>query len=137
MKYRFNRWTVLGLGVLIAATIAISPPLLGAGRPGGQAGAAMAVTPERLEDRRRYMEKTVPWVEQWRQRVKAYVARPASTAQALNTRERIMSEWSLVENTWHVLTVSFGTAWEAAQVSFQQAADSFERTWREKFRDDL
>lgn len=137
MKHRFHRLASLGLGGLLAAAIAISPPLLGPRHPSEHAGAAMAVTSQSLEDRRRYMEETAPWVQQWRQRVKAFAARPARTAQALNTRQRILSEWSLVESTWHVLTVSFGTAWEAAQISYQQATDSFERTWREKVRQGL
>lgn len=135
MRHRQNASLILGVVGLATISLAILP----SSRAFDGGGSARAATQESVQDRDRYMREMTPQVEQWRQRVEAFASRAldAGTPEALAVRERILSEWSLVETTWHFLGVSYGTAWEEAQVSFQQATDSFTRTWHEQVTDEF
>lgn len=125
--------------LLIAASLALFAAPVVPQHLTGAAGYARAATSESQEERLRYMEETAQDMQQWRQRVQNFAehVRDAGTREALETRQRILAEWSLVENSWRVLSVSQGIAWEEAQVSFQQASDSFTRTWREQVPEDF
>jgi len=130
------------LTVLMVAAVALFTGPMVLNHLSGAAGparAAAAATSENREERLRNMAEAAQNVERWRQRVQSFAERAedAGTRQALETRRRILTEWSLVESTWRVLSVSQGTAWEEAQVSFQQASDSFSRTWDEQVSGDL
>lgn len=138
MKHGINAIAFLGLTGLAAALAAVpSPRALHV--TSGIGGSAMAATLESREDRASYMKAAAARMEEWRQRVENLTlrARRAGTPEALAILERIMQEWSLVESTWHVLTVSEGVPWEEAQVSYEQATDSFTRTWNEQVADDF
>lgn len=127
------------IGLMVAAVAIFTLPLVFQHLSGAAGPARAAATTESQDERLRYMEEAAQSVQKWRQRVHSLAerAQAAGSTQALETRQRILAEWSLVENSWHVLSVSQGTAWEEAQVSFQQASDSFTRTWREQVSDDF